>query len=1103
MSPSLDFRRTPAPFSLSRPDPLLLLLVLLAGLVLSRTAVRAQEPTQEDPRNQVVAPSLYKGLDFRLIGPFRGGRSTAVTGIPGKPLTFYQGTTGGGVWLTTDAGEAWENVSDGHFHVSSIGAVEVALSDPNVVYVGTGSAGIRGNVQTGKGVYRSTDGGRSWTFAGLEDAGLIGRIRVHPQDPDLAYAAVLGHAFGKNEERGVFRTLDGGESWEKVLFLSDSVGAVDLAMNPENPRILYAGMWRAERKPWTLIDASEDGGLYRTTDGGDSWEKLTDGLPQGLTGRIGVTVSAADPDRVWAIVNAHDPHGGVYRSDDAGDSWTRVNRDRRLRQRHWYYSHIVADPGDENTVYAMNTGLYRSIDAGESWESIRVPHGDVHDLWINPDNPDIMVVANDGGAQVSMNAGESWSTLLNQPTAELYRVVTDDRFPYRVYAAQQDNSTISLPSRSSGGLTPYEEWYEVGGCESGHIAVDPRDPDIYFAGCYNGIIERVNRRTGESRNVMPAPVLVDGVAPRDLADRFQWNFPIVFSPHDPATLYATSQRVLKSTDRGMSWEVISPDLTTDDEAKQPLPGGPLQHDHTSVEVYTTIFQFAESPHAPGVLWAGSDDGKVHLSRDGGADWVDVTPPELPVDGTVNTLEISPHGPGRVFLAVQRYRMDDFRPMIFRTNDYGASWTLLTDGTNGIPADHPVHVVREDPDQRGLLYAGTHFGLFVSFDDGGHWQSFQQNLPVTQVADMRVKEQDLVVATHGRSIWILDDLTPLHQVALWAQEGGPAGVSLVDGDVEHPVLFRPGRTYRLQRAGGGGDRGMENPPRGAVIRYFLPEGSEGPEGVEGQEASKGAGNGKVDVEMVLTILAEDGSVVRRFSSNPEADGDPRLPASPGANQFEWDLTYPPLERPEGVLNYMGYSGGPTAVPGEYEVRLEYGDWTRTEPLTVRQDPRLAHVTQAQLQEQLELGFRIRERMRETYEAIETIQSVRAQARSVAERDADGGFGEELKVQADSLVAKLEPIEEDLYQTKAESGQDMINFPPQLANQFGYLYGMLAPAYGPPTAQERLRLEELESELARLRDALGAVLDRDLEAFNARVRDLGVDPVVVPRGEGAGT
>jgi photosystem II stability/assembly factor-like uncharacterized protein len=916
---------------------------------------------------------------------------------------------------------------------------------------------------------------------GLPEAGLIGHIRVHPDDPDLVYVAALGHPFGKNEQRGVFRSRDGGQSWDKVLFLSDSVGAVDLAMNPSNPRVLYAGMWRAERKPWTLIDASEDGGIYKTTDGGDRWEKLAGGLPQGLTGRIGVTVSPANPDRVWAIVNAHDPEGGVYRSDDGGESWTRVNRERKLRQRHWYYSHIVADPGDENTVYAMNTSLFRSIDAGKTWESIRVPHGDVHDLWVNPENPDFMVVANDGGAQVSLNSGESWSTLLNQPTAELYRVETDDRFPYRVYAAQQDNSTLSIPSRSYGGLTPYEEWFDVGGCESGNIAVDPRDPDLYYAGCYNGMLSRLNRRTGESRNVDPAPVLVDGVAPKNLEDRFQWNFPIVFSPHDPNTLYAASQRVLKSTDQGMSWEAISPDLTTDDEAKQPLPGGPLQHDHTSVEVYTTVFSLVESPHTPGVIWAGSDDGRVHLTRNGGGDWEEITPEGLPVDGTVNVIEVSPHQAGRAFLAVHRYRMDDYRPMIYRTDDYGASWAMLTDGNNGIPGDHPVRVVREDPDRRGLLYAGTHFGLFVSFDDGEHWQPFQQNLPVTQVADMRVKEQDLVVATHGRSIWIMDDLTPLHQLAPGSSGEADAGLAggAVDSD-EPYILYRPGLTYRLQRAGGGGSRGMENPSNGALIRYYLEEAPD------------------EDVEVTLTFLDATGAEVRSFSSDPEREDDRELAADAGMNELVWDLRYPSLELPEDVMNYMGFVGGPTVIPGDFQVRLQVGDWSQTEPLVVRQDPRLDHVAEADLRALQELSFQVQGRIEEAYDALRTIQSVREQARAVAEKAGEGGFGDELETMADSLVASLEGIETELYQTKAESGQDMINFPPQLSNQLSYLYGRFSSAYGPPTAQEQERLRELEGELARLRGALQSVLDGELASFNARVEELGVAPVVVPQG-----
>jgi photosystem II stability/assembly factor-like uncharacterized protein len=1009
-------------------------------------------------------PSLFSKLEFRLVGPHRGGRVTTVAGVQEEPFTFLMGTTGGGVWKTTDAGESWKNISDGFFDVGSVGAVEVAPSDPNVIYAGTGSAGIRGNVSTGRGVYRTTDGGRTWTFLGLEEAGLISRIRVHPEDPDLVYLAALGHPFGKNEERGVFRSGDGGTTWEKVLFLSDSVGAVDLAMNPANPRILYAGMWRAERKPWTLIDASEDGGVFRSADGGDSWEELETGLPEGLTGRIGITVSPANPDRVWAIVNAHDPQGGVYRSDDGGDQWSRVNRERLLRQRHWYYSHIVADPRDENTVYAMNTGLYRSIDGGKSWEGIRVPHGDVHDLWINPSDPNLMVVGNDGGAQVSLNAGISWSTLLNQPTAELYRVVTDERFPYRLYAAQQDNSTISLPSRPQGGLTPYEEWFSVGGCESGHIAVDPVDPDVYFAGCYIGEITRVNRRTGESRSVMPLPVLVDGVAPKDLEYRFQWNFPILFSPHDPDVLYTASNHVHRSRDRGMSWEVISPDLTADDETKQELPGGPLQHDHTSVEVYGTVFAFAESPHARGVLWTGSDDGRVHVSRDNGETWLDVTPQGMPPDATVNTLELSPHADGRAFLAVQRYRMDDFAPYVFMTNDFGESWELLTDGKNGIPGGHPVRVVREDPGREGLLYAGTEFGLFISFDDGGHWQSFQQNLPATPVTDLRVKGQDLVVATQGRSLWIMDDVTPLHEL---------------EGETADPgvILFQPGRIYRLPGNRGGGARAGEAPPNGAVIRYYLAEPPE--------EA------------VVLEILDDGGAEVRTFTSEPGDDGGPLLPVEVGMNQFAWNLTYPPLDLPEGAMAYLGYTGGPQAIPGTYQVRLTVGEWTGEASFEIAPDPRRPEVKPSNLDEQFGTAMRVRGRMEEIYRAIETIRSVRSQAEAVATKAQEGGFGGELKELADSISAAFEPIESELIQTKAESGQDPINFPPQLDNQFGYLYRHVVSAYGSPTASEVARLEELEGMLALLLGRLQAVLDIHLDRFNARVRELGVTPVVIPR------
>ena len=1035
-------------------------LCLIAGVVATLNAQQAA--TAE---NVVYDPALFGALKYRLVGPHRGGRVTAVTGIAGEPHTFFMGTTGGGLWQTEDAGETWDNVSDGFFAVAPVGAVDVADSDPTVIYAGTGSGCPRGNISIGRGVYRSRDGGATWQLVGLEETGLIGRIAVHPSDPNRVYVAALGNPFGKNAARGVFRSKDGGETWEKVLFLSDSVGAADLSINVQNPREIYAAMWRAERKPWTLIDAAEQGGIYKTTDGGDTWTKLAGGLPQGLTGRVGVAVSPANPQRVWAQVNAHDPAGGIYRSDDAGRTWTRVSRDRKLRQRHWYYSHIYADPVDENTMYALNTSFYKSIDGGKTFQAISVPHGDVHDLWLNPANPDILVLGNDGGAQVSLNGGASWSTMHNQPTAELYRVTVDNQYPYRLYGGQQDNSTISVPSWSVGGVTPTEDWFAVGGCESGHVAVHPENPDLAYAGCYIGEITRLDRSTGDQRNVMVYPVLVDGVAPKDLTYRFQWNAPIVFSPHDPDVLYHTSNHVHRTRDGGMTWETISPDLTRNDKTKQDFPGGPLQHDHTSVEVYGTIFAFAESPHSPGTLWAGSDDGLVHVSRDDGTTWTDVTPRGLPVDGTVNSLEISPHRAGRVILAVQRYRMNDFRPYVYLTNDYGESWEILTDGENGIPADHPVRVVREDPDRPGLFYAGTEFALFASFDEGQHWQSFQLNLPVTPITDLQVHHKDLVVATQGRSFWILDDLTPLHQLS----------DAIAATDMH---LFHPAAAERVRRGGRGGSRSAASPPSGAVFRYYWAEEPED--------------------EATLEVLDAAGNVIRSFSSDSsESEDEPTLPVDAGMNQFVWDLRHEGLELPEGAMVYLGYAGGATAVPGEYQVRLTVGEWSQTRNFELLGDPRLPGVTVADLQEQYDLSVRIRSRLGEVYEAIEQLRSVREQVKTIAERAQEADYGEALVELADSLADRLTEIENLLINTKSESGQDPINFPPMLDNQFGYLYRYVVSAYGRPTAAAYQRLEELEGELATHQAALQRVMDEDVARFSEMLRERGVPAVIVPR------
>ncbi len=1055
--------------------------VFLATLALAVLALPATSPAAAQERHD---PALFEALEYRMIGPFRGGRVTTVDGIPASPDVFFMGTTGGGVWKTVDAGETWTNVSDGWFDVASIGAVEVADADPNVLYVGTGSACIRGNVSTGRGLYRSRDGGKSWSFIGLPEAGLIGKVVTDRRDPDVVFVAALGHPFGPNGERGVYRSRDGGDSWERVLFVSDSTGAVDLAMDPSNPRTIYAAMWRAERKPWTLIDGADEGGIYRSRDGGDSWDKLTDGLPDGPIGRIGLSVPASQPDRVWALVTA-EPGGGVFRSDDGGDSWTRTSRDRRLRTRGWYYSHITADPTDPNTVWVLNAGFYRSIDGGETFHRRPVPHGDVHDLWIHPEDAAVMVVGNDGGAQVTRTGGESWSTMHNQPTAEIYRVEVDNQWPYRVYGAQQDNSTISVPSASVGALTPESEWYSVAGAESGHIAVHPEDPNTVYSGNYIGRIDRYDHRTGRSRNVILYPEMQDGVAPKDLKYRFQWNAPIEISPHDPDVVYHASNYVHRTTDGGMTWETISGDLTTDTEWQQALPGEPLQHDHTGVEVYNTVFALAESPLTAGELWAGSDDGLVHISRDNGATWTEITPRAMPEGGTVNVIEPSAHRPGRAYMAVYRYREDDWRPYIFRTDDFGDRWRLLTDGRNGIPEDYPVRVVREDPEREGLLYAGTEFGLFVSFDSGERWQPFRQNLPVTPITDLAVHRGDLVVATQGRSFWILDDLSPARQMTEAVEEAVAEGVH----------LFAPRPAYQLNLRGFGGDRAPDRPPSGAIVDFGASEA------VAGSDAVR------------LELRNEAGEVVRVFAEDREAAAAAleveengvwtgevdRLDVAPGINRFAWDLQVPGPEVIAGSIMSLGYTGGMWAPPGRYTVRLVAGDAVREEALELRPDPRM-ELEPGALEARFELTLAVRDEVTEVHDAIARLRSVREQASGIVDRiraaGVDAGVVGSIAAEADSLADRLTAIEEALIQTRNEAGQDPLNFPPKLDNQLVYLYGHVNAAYGRPTAGSYERWEDLRAEVAPYLAELGAVLGQAVPRFNALLAEHEVAGIVVP-------
>lgn len=1094
--------------------------VFLAVVWLSPGTVEAQNRDA----SQIVHPELLEKMEYRSVGPFRGGRCTAVGGFPDDPHAYIMGTTGGGVWITDDAGETWENVTDGFLDVGSIGAVEVAPGDPNVIYAGTGSAGIRGNVSVGKGVWRSTDRGKSWTFLGLREAGLIAKIQVDPRDPDVAFVAVLGKAFGKNEERGVYRTRDGGATWEQVLFVADSVGAVDIVMNPRNPRELYAAMWRAERKPWTLIDASRDGGVWKTTDGGDNWTRLTDspednGLPsETLFGRIGLAISPANPDRVWALINAPDPHGGIWRTDDGGESWQKINRDRRFRQRHWYYTHLEADPQDFNTLYVMNTGTYRSVDGGEQWTRIRVPHGDVHDLWINPHDSDAMVLGNDGGAQVSLTGGRTWSTMHNQPTAEFYRLEVDNQYPYRLYGAQQDNSTISVASRVDGDLSPEQDWFSVGGAESGYISVHP-DPDsahIVWAGNYIGQIDRTNLETGESRNMILYPQMGDGVAPRDARFRFQWNAPILISRHDPSVVYHASQYVHRTTDGGMSWETISPDLTTNNPEQQGVPGGPLQHDHTGVEVYNTIFVLSESPFDGAELWVGTDDGRVHITRDGGANWTEITPDDMPGQGTVNSIDLNPNRPGRAVMAVYKYRDNDFRPYVFLTENFGEDWRLLTDGRNGIPDDFPVRVVREDPDREGLLYAGTEFGMFVSFDEGEHWQEFQQNLPRTPVTDLLVHRQDLVVATQGRSFWILDDVTPLHTMR-----------DSIHETMLH--LFQPREATLARFQATGGNRAPESPPNGVVLNYWIGDSATGDVEISVFDATgtkirsftgdldpevpgpKDDGGGEEGLrEGSFPGDHETEETAGTTESKQAADNDSGEPEDPnleeedlevehGMNSFLWDLRYPGPDVAESAQFSLAYTGGLFAPPGTYTLRVAAGDETREVSARVGLDPRIPSVTERDMVAQFELSRQVRDRLTEVHAAIREIRSIREQIEGAMVQLEEEDEREQLVAQLDTvwdgLGEELKQVEEALIQTRNESGQDPINFPSMLDDQLAYLYSHVTTSYGRPTEGAYQRFEDLVAVTDPILARVSGTIQDQVKKFNEILRRAGVGPVVM--------
>ena len=1016
----------------------------------------------------IIDTALYEGLEWREIGPWRGGRVTAVTGVLSDDRTYYMGAAGGGVWKTENAGNSWSNVSDGYFGVGTIGAIAVAESDENIIYVGTGEAPIRGvTTSHGDGMYKSTDAGKTWKHIGLKNAGQIARVIVHPTDPDLVYVAVQGQIWGPSEERGVYRSTDGGDTWKPILQIDDETGATDLSMDPTNPRIMYASMWEHGRTPWFIKSGGTAGGLYKTTDGGNTWKKLGGGLPE-LIGKTGVDVSASSPNRVYAIVEAEIDQGGLWRSDDYGETWSLLNNERIIWSRAWYYIHIKADPQNPDTVWVLNAPLMKSIDGGKTFETRSAPHGDHHDMWFNPKNSANFINGNDGGATVTFDGGASWSSIMNQPTAQFYRVITDNQTPFRLYAGQQDNSTVSIPSRTFSGGIGHEDYFPVGGGESAHIAFDPENPRLIYATTINGTLteyDDVNKRT---RPIKPYPEYVFGQQSKDLRYRTNWNAPVVASPHNPEILYYGTQKLLRSDNRGVTWTEISPDLTFNDKSKQGLNGGPLTPENVGAEFYGTIFYIAESTHTAGVIWVGTDDGRLHITRNGGESWMDTTPRNLR-GAQINAIEVSPHEPGVAYIAVAGYKMNDFKPYIYKLTDYGKRWTRLDDD---LPDDNFVRVVRADPEREGLLYAGSEGGLFVSFDDGDHWQSLNMNFPTVPITDLRVRKNTLIAATQGRGFWALDELTVIRQL----------NVNLSEKKV-HVFAPKPSSLMRW----GGRSRANEgkNPPSGVVFSYSLAEEFEGPLSIDIRDA-----NGKV----VRTYSSEE----REFDRCVKGNMTPRLAYSidypsmkPGLNTWTWDMRKDGLTCINDIRLFAGF-GGPMVTPGQYSVSVRIGGHSDSAGFTLSADPRV----DASPEDYLFLDAKRSEAATILNALLDALDNVRIARDRIEALVLDSGNNAVLKALSEKAIDKLNAWEDLVTQTGYKTYEDEDSMPPRLDVHIRHVFDVIDRAGAPVSAGSLQRLSDLKEQWLIAKAQLVAITDNELSQINEWAQENGVLHVSAP-------